>query len=383
MIKILLLTDFSSGYGRQLLQGVVEYSKKFGPWFFYRMPIYYRELYGDKGVVDWAKKWRADAIIAQLGDVDMEVLNQLDIPVIVQNYKDRFKNISNLTGDYYYTGAMAADFFKRKGFKNFAYYAPTDTVWMRERGEGFRQKVVENGGNVYVYEEQAGIEQEKWSFNVKAVSSWLLDLPKPVALFACDDYFALQITEVCKMYNIDIPYDISILGVDNDELLCSISDPNLSSIELDVINGGYEVGKLIHLFINKKMEPPVDVVIKPVRIVERKSTKKYVVNNKYIEKLLDYIENNYMNPLSVGELASVVPYSRRVLEKRFKEEIGITIYQYLLRVRTDKFSELLITSDLSLVEAAYYAGFSDYKNVSRVFAKEKNMTPFQFRKMQK
>jgi LacI family transcriptional regulator len=347
------------------------------------MPIYYRELYGDEGVVNWAKKWKADAIIAQLGDINMEILNQLDIPIIVQNYKDRFKNVSNLTGDYYHTGAMAADFFLRKGFKNLAYYGHTDTVWMRERGEGFRQKAVENGGNVYVYEEQAEVEHEKWSFNAKAVSSWLLDLPKPVALFACDDYFALHITEVCKMYNINIPDDISILGVDNDELLCSISDPNLSSIELDVINGGYEAGKLIHMFINKKMKPPVDVTIKPVRIVERESTKKYVVNNKYIEKLLKYIENNYMNPLSVGNLVSVVPYSRRVLEKRFKEETGITVYQYLLRVRIDKFSELLITSDLSLVEAAYSAGFSDYKNVSRVFAKEKSMTPFQFRKMQK
>jgi LacI family transcriptional regulator len=347
------------------------------------MPIYYRELYGDEGVVNWAKKWRADAIIAQLSDINMEVLNQLDIPVIVQNYKDRFKNVSNLTGEYYYTGAMAANFFKRKGFKNYAYYGATDTIWMRERGEGFRQKAVENGGSVYIYEEQTETKQEEWSFNAKAVSAWLIDLPKPVALFACDDYFALQITEVCKMYNINVPNDISILGVDNDELLCSISDPNLSSIELDIVNGGYEVGKLIHMFINKKIKPPVDITIRPVRIVERESTKKYVVNNKYIEKLLDYIENNYMNPISVGDLADIVPYSRRVLEKRFKEETGITIYQHLLHVRIDKFSELLINSDMSLVEAAYDAGFNDYKNVSRIFAKEKNLTPYQFRKMQK
>jgi LacI family transcriptional regulator len=278
---------------------------------------------------------------------------------------------------------MAADFFLKKGFKNLAYYGSTDTVWMRERGEGFQQKVVEGGGNIYIYEEQPGIEQEKWSFNAEAVSSWLLKLPKPVALFACDDYYALQITEVCKMYNIEIPNDVSILGVDNDELLCSISDPNLSSIELDVINGGFEVGKLLHMFINGKMEPPVDVTIKPIRIVERKSTKKYAVNNKYIEKLLDYIGKNYMNPLSVEDLVRVIPYSRRILEKRFKEETGITIYQYLQRIRIDKFSELLITSDLPFVEAAACAGFSDYKNVSRVFTKEKGMTPFQFRKMQK
>lgn len=383
MIKILLLTDFSSGYSRQLLQGVVEYSKEYGPWVFYRMPIYYRELYGDKGVVSWAKKWRADAILAQLGSIDMDVLNELDIPIVVQNYRDRHKNISNLTGDYYYTGVMAAEFFIKKGFRTFAYYGPTDTVWMRERGDGFREKIMEGRWNVYVYENPAGSEQEKWSFNAEDVSTWLLQLPKPIALFACDDYYALQITEVCKMYNIHIPNDISILGVDNDELLCSISDPNLSSIELDVVNGGYEAGRLLHSFITKKLMPPVDVIVKPIRIVERKSTKKYAVNNKYIEKLLIHIEQHYMDPMSVKDLVGSVPYSRRIVEKKFKEETGITIYQYLQRIRIDKFSEILVTSDMPLVEAASCAGFNDYNNISRVFTKERGMTPFQFRKAQK
>jgi LacI family transcriptional regulator len=364
------------------LQGVVEYSKEFGPWVFYRMPIYYRELYGDKGVVNWAKKWKADAILAQFGMIDMDVLNELDIPIVVQNYRDRHKNVSNLTGDYYCTGMMAAEFFMKKGFRSFAYYGPTDTVWMRERGEGFREKVMECGRDVYIYEDRADIEQEKWSFNAEDVSTWLLQLPKPIALFACDDFYALQITEVCKMYNIDIPNEISILGVDNDDLLCSISDPNLSSIELDVVNGGYEAGRLLHSFILKKLAPPVDVIVKPIRIVERKSTKKYAVNNKFIEKLLVFIDRNYMDLMSVEDLVHVVPYSRRIVEKKFKEETGVTIYQYLQRIRIDKFSEFLITSDLPLVEAASRAGFNDYKNVSRVFTKENGVTPFQFRKAQ-
>jgi LacI family transcriptional regulator len=313
----------------------------------------------------------------------MEAIHKLNIPIIVQNYKDRYKNISNLTGDYIKTGVMAAEYFLKKGFKDFAYYSFTDTVWMRERGEGYKQTVLENGGNIYMFSSQQRIEEEEWSFNVKIVGTWLLNLPKPIAIFACDDHHALQITEVCKMYNIDIPNEVAILGVDNDELLCSISDPTLSSIELDVQNGGYEVGKLLHLFINKKVEPPVDVIIKPIRIVERKSTLKYAVNNKYIEILLNYINENYVYPLSVDELVRIVPYSRRVLERRFKDETGITIYQYIQQVRIDKFAELLIASNLSLVDAATNAGFDDYKNVSRVFSKVKGMSPFQFRKKYK
>ncbi|MBC8603735.1 DNA-binding transcriptional regulator [Parabacteroides acidifaciens] len=380
MIKILLLTDFSSGYGRSLLEGVVRYAREAGPWVFYRMPLYYRELHGDEGVVRWAEEWGADAIIAQLTDVDLNVLNRLDIPIIVQNYKERCHGLSNLTGDYYGTGVMAAEFFIRKGYKAFAYYGFTDTVWMRERGEGFRDAVSEKGYPVYTFDDGRQLSDGQWNFDAERVSRWLLDLPKPIALFACDDYYALQITEVCKMYNIDIPGDIAVLGVDNDNLLCNISDPALSSIELDVENGGYEVGKLLHQFIEKKITAPADVIIKPVRIVSRGSTERFAVSDKYIGQVLAYIDENYCNPLSVDDLIRIIPYSRRVLEKKFKSETGMSVYQYIQQQRIEKFAALLITTDLPLTEAAAGAGFPDYKNVSRIFVKMKEMTPLQYRK---
>ena len=379
MIKILLLTDFSSGYGRSLLEGVVRYAREAGPWVFYRMPLYYRELHGDEGVVRWAEEWGADAIIAQLTDVDLNVLNRLDIPIIVQNYKERCHGLSNLTGDYYGTGVMAAEFFIRKGYKAFAYYGFTDTVWMRERGEGFRDAVSEKGYPVYTFDDGRQLSDGQWNFDAERVSRWLLDLPKPIALFACDDYYALQITEVCKMYNIDIPGDIAVLGVDNDNLLCNISDPALSSIELDVENGGYEVGKLLHQFIEKKITAPADVIIKPVRIVSRGSTERFAVSDKYIGQVLAYIDENYCNPLSVDDLIRIIPYSRRVLEKKFKSETGMSVYQYIQQQRIEKFAALLITTDLPLTEAAAGAGFPDYKNVSRIFVKMKEMTPLQYR----
>ena len=380
MIKILLLTDFSSGYSRSLLENVVRYAREVGPWAFYRMPLYFRELYGDEGVVEWAKKWGADAIIAQFSDIDLSVLNQLNIPIIVQNYKERSSGISNLTGDYFGTGVIAANFFLHKGYKSFAYYGLTDTVWGRERGEGFKKIVSNKGNEVYEFNNRKRVPSEKWSFDVEQVSRWLLSLPKPIALFACDDYYALQITEVCKMYDISIPEEIAVLGVDNDKLLCNISDPQLSSIELDIENGGYEAGKLLHQFIEKKIIAPVDIIIKPVRIVPRASTERFAVSDRHIEQLLQYIDNNYQNPLSVDELTQIVPFSRRVLEKKFKRETGTSVYQYLLDLRIEKFADLLITTDLPLIEAATRSGFTDYKNISRIFTKAKEMTPLQYRK---
>ena len=382
MAKILLLTDFSSGYSRNLLKGIVRYSKEVGNWSFQRMPLYYRMLYGENGVVEWAKKWQADAIIAQLSDVNIELLNDLNIPIIVQNYRDRNKAVSNLTGDYFNTGVMAAKFFLNRGYHNFAFYGFKGAIWSRERADGYSHEIEKQGYKLAVLEND-NKDREEWSYNHTVLGNWLQSLPKPVALFACDDHFALQISETCNVYNINVPDDIAILGVDNDDLLCNISDPPLSSIVLDVENGGYNAGKLLHQLITKEITEPFNIVVNPLIIERRKSTEKYAVSDKNIRTILNYIEKNYANHLSVEELVKQVPLSRRVLEKKFKEETGESLYQYIQNYRIDQFTRLLITTDYSLFEAALQSGFENYKNVSRIFRKYKSLSPAEYRKRYK
>ena len=382
MAKILLLTDFSSGYSRNLLKGIVRYSKEVGNWSFQRMPLYYRMLYGENGVVEWAKKWQADAIIAQLTDVNIELLNDLNIPIIVQNYRDRNKAVSNLTGDYFNTGVMAAKFFLNRGYRNFAFYGFKGAIWSRERADGYSHEIEKQGYKLAVLEND-NKDREEWSYNHTVLGNWLQSLPKPVALFACDDHFALQISETCNVYNINVPDDIAILGVDNDDLLCNISDPPLSSIVLDVENGGYNAGKLLHQLITKEITEPFNIVVNPLIIERRKSTEKYAVSDKNIRTILNYIEKNYANHLSVEELVKQVPLSRRVLEKKFKEETGESLYQYIQNYRIDQFTRLLITTDYSLFEAALQSGFENYKNVSRIFRKYKALSPAEYRKRYK
>ena len=382
MAKILLLTDFSSGYSRNLLKGIVRYSKEVGNWSFQRMPLYYRMLYGENGVVEWAKKWQADAIIAQLSDVNIELLNDLNIPIIVQNYRDRNKAVSNLTGDYFNTGVMAAKFFLNRGYRNFAFYGFKGAIWSRERADGYSHEIEKQGYKLAILEND-NKDREEWSYNHTVLGNWLQSLPKPVALFACDDHFALQISETCNVYNINVPDDIAILGVDNDDLLCNISDPPLSSIVLDVENGGYNAGKLLHQLITKEITEPFNIVVNPLIIERRKSTEKYAVSDKNIRTILNYIEKNYANHLSVEELVKQVPLSRRVLEKKFNEETGESLYQYIQNYRIDQFTRLLITTDYSLFEAALQSGFENYKNVSRVFRKYKSLSPAEYRKRYK
>ena len=378
MIKILVLIDYSSEFSRRLMRGLIKYSKANGPWIFYRLPSYYKTLYGKDGIVEWAKEREADAIIALWDHEGTNRLQQLNIPVLLQNYKERSSFYSNITGDYYGTGAMAAKFFIERKFQNFAFYGSKGVVWSRERAHGFRDKVEKAGGNYYYFESE-NLRSEDWSKSHVMLDEWLISLPKPVAMLACDDNFALQISEICKMKNIKIPKDVSLMGVDNDDLICNLSDPPISSIELDVEKGGYEAGRLIHQLIKKDKTEPFNIIINPTRIELRQSTEIYNVEDEYIDTVVKHLIKNFDTEINIDALSEIVPLSRRNLEIKFKKEMDTSIYQFILTLRINHFANLLLTTDRSLFDLALESGFNDCKNISRVFKKFKGITPIEYR----
>jgi len=380
MKRILVLIDYSSEFSRRILKGLIQYAKDHGPWIFYRLPSYYKTLYGKEGIIQWAREWKADAIIARWDHEGTNLLESLKIPIVLQNYKERSPYFSNLTGDYYGTGVMAAKFFIKRRYRNFAFYGNKDVVWSLERGEGFRQQIEKVGGNFYYFESE-NLNGEQWNTEHVQLDDWLLSLPKPVGLFACDDSFALQVSEICKINNISIPHDISLLGVDNDELICNLSDPPISSIVLEVEKGGYEVGRLIDQMLDENREGPSDIVIRANRFELRQSTEKYNIANEFIAKIVYHIEENYTDEINIDHLTEMVPFSRRNLEVKFKEEMGTSIYQFILNCRIDYFAHLLLTTERTLFDLALESGFNDCKNISRIFKKLKGSTPAEYRRI--
>lgn len=255
MIKILVLIDSATEFSRRFLTGLIRYAQEKGPWIFYRLPFYYKVLYGEIGIIQRIEEWGIDAVIVQWEYQEVKFLENLDIPVFLQNYEDDADWFSKISGDYLEVGAMAADFFAKKKFKNFAFYGNKNFLWSKGRAEGYRIEVEKLRGNYYYFESEY-LTNSQWSRSHIELNEWLSSLPKPVAVFACDDYFALQVAEMCKINNIDIPNEISLLGVDNDELICNLSYPSISSIVTDDENIGYVAGKKLHaLIINKKNYP--------------------------------------------------------------------------------------------------------------------------------
>lgn len=379
MTRVLLLIDCISEFDRRLLRGLVRFAKEEGDWLFYRMPpssFGPHSPDGAKTVADWARKWKADAIAGRWVFPDTKVLSHLGIPVVLQNISSRSKQFSNLTGDYYGTGEIAADFFFRRRFRNYAYFGIKDLVWSEERRNGFCSRVEKLGGN---YDELiVDVRNER---NEKMLTSWLQGLPKPAAVFACDDSHALIISEACKMAGIPIPADVALLGVDDDELICEVSDPPISSISLDVEQGGYDLGVKLRELLLDKNRKPFNITIKPGVIVQRASTQRHNIKDPYISQLVKYIDDHFNQEISTSDILDQIPLSRRSIELKFKREMGgVTIYKYLTSCRIEHFAQLLSTTDLPLGEIAAMAGISDYSNFSRIFKKQKGVSPLDFRK---
>ncbi len=380
MHKIILLMDFSEEYSKGLLKGISRYSKETGPWLFCRMPLFYRETRGIDGILDWAKEWKADGIIGQLyNDKDIGKIVEAGIPVIAQDFKERFAEIPNITGAYHEAGVIGAEYFLKKGFKNFAFYGFRDIVWSRERAEGFEERLKKAGHKVHYFEHRKSRSGELWYYKESSLSKWLKSLPKPIALMACDDNQGQHITEACRHSGLRIPEEVAVLGVDNDETICELSDPPLSSIALDVEKAGYETARLLDLMIRKKITGFYDVVTRPTQVITRHSTDIYATNDHYIASSLKFIHQNIDKGLQVEDVVRQVPLSRRALEKRFREITGYPIYGYIFNLRIEKFIQKLLDTDMAVFEIAMDLGLGDGKNISRQFRQIKGCTPIEYR----
>lgn len=385
MARILFLTDFSEAYARNLLLGIARYAHAVGQaWSLCRLPLSIRDKFGIEAVIDLAKKMRADAVIGQFYNTDnVELFARNGIITIAQDFKARFTTIPNITGPHFLAGKMGAEYFAKKGFRHFAFYGTRDVVWSDERMQGFRETVRAANPSFTFSALCKNTQNALWDYDTNQLVTWLQSLPKPVAIMACDDNHAYHITEACQQGEgggrLRIPDDIAVLGVDNDETICRLSSPNLSSLNQNIEQGGYDVAQLIDRILRDPATPREDVMVQPTHIVKRQSTDIYANNDQHIAEVLKYIHENISQKITVDELVELVPLSRRLLETRFKRSMGTSIYDYILQTRIEKVAQLLCEG-MSVSEAAIELGFSDIKNLSRMFRQQRGMTPSEYRR---
>ena len=377
MIKILLLTDYSQESERSLLNGFVKYADTQGGCIFYPISQLISETEDNSmEIIRLAKKFKADAILGLWHNINIAEAKKLDIPIFLRTYTKEYNEFPMLTGHYKEFGAYAANFFINQNFSNYAFIGMKDIIWSISRHDGYSEQIANvKKAETYRYD-VADFKNE-----IESIGKWLHSLPKPVALLACNDFRARQVTEVCQMENIRIPEDISLLGVDNDEFMCNISSPTLSSIKLNFEKHGYELAQTLFKMVREKRIWPARIAVEAIGVVERMSTKHKIISDPYIREIVDFIARNYTQEINISKLLSFIPLSRRAIEMKFKKEMyPFTITSYITKLRIDHFCHLMEFTELPISVAADRAGFIDSSNFSTIFKKYKGMTPSEYRK---
>ena len=369
------MIETSAGYGRQLLSGIAQYSRLYGPWAFYSEQ-------GDFGMaLPNIGRWGADGVIARETRINKKII-ELGIPVIISidRRKESFSGIPYITTDSASLGQTAAKYFIERGFRYLAYCGMDELWWSRERGRYFADCNSKAGFYTDIYKRPKKRSERLWVNEQNIIIDWLKRLPKPTALLANSDERARHIIEACKLADLKVPEEIAVLGIDNDELTCELSDPPLSSISMNVKKAGYQAAELLDRMMSGKKIKTNVIVVETQHVVTRQSTDIIAVEDASVSKALNFIRDHSRELIQVGDVVKAANLSRNALIKRFKKVLGRSIHEEIIKVRMDCFAQMLVETNQTVSQIAAKMGYICTKHMSRCFHSQKGMTPLQYRK---
>jgi AraC-like DNA-binding protein len=107
---------------------------------------------------------------------------------------------------------------------------------------------------------------------------------------------------------------------------------------------------------------------------------RFKTGNKRIETIHEYLMSNYREEVNLKRLAELVNMAEGSLCRFFKENMGITLFEYLNKIKTDFACKLLMDPDLSILEVCLDSGFNNLSHFNKQFRKSLGVTPSSYRK---
>jgi len=283
-------------------------------------------------------------------------------------------------------GSKAAEFFLERKFTNFACVGDaTHAGWSVKRLNAFSQRLFQAGFRCETYPAPSKSEQQDFSKERHRLCGWLKALPKPVALFAANDARGRQILDACRKVGVSVPQEIAVLGVDNDELICETAQPQLSSIQMNTEQAGFEAARVLDRMMRRHPRGKPRQMVIPFgfsHVVARRSTETLQIADPLVARTIEFIRINADIVLTIEDIVRHLHVSRRWLEKRFKST-GRTVHAELMRVRLNRVQTLLRESAMTIDAIADDCGFTSASHLGGLFRKHFDTTPAVYRRQSK
>jgi len=333
----------------------------------------------------WLEDWSGDGVIARIESAEMlSTLLELGLPVVDVRCRFEAPTIPRIESDDAEIARKAVQHFQQLGFEHYGFCGFQGANYSQHRYELYRTMLNKMGMEPFFYESpntQPGIVAAETAgmLDDAGVADWVRSLPRPIAIFACNDIRAQQLLIVCQNLELRVPEDVAVLGVDNDDVICTLCEPPLSSVEPDTEKIGEEAARLLDEMMEGARPQSQIIYLPPLGIVERRSTEAVVLDDPDLATAYGFIRDNACEGISVTKVVESVGLSRRSLERRFQERFRKTPATIIAEFRLARLKQLLTETEWSLEEIAPLAGFSYVEHMCVFFKRHEQTTPGRFR----
>ena len=309
---------------------------------------------------------------------------KLNIPTIVVATDQIIPSALSADVDDWAVGREAAETFSFTGFRSLACLG-NGTPYSDQRIEGFKKAFSNTELPFSVYIEN-GFEDTRYSESFHRPSmemnNWLELLPKPVGIFAVHDPLGRFLCSACTQLGLEIPTDVSVIGANNDPLVCGLTYPMLSSVSIPWDTLGEQVATAMEKMIaGEKLQTEEPILVQPSGVILRHSANHLALEDPLLRRAMSFLNERMQAQISIGILCEELNIPRRTLERKFKEQFKCTPWEMLCQLRVKKAKQLLAETNHPISMISELAGFNDAERMAVVFKRISGNTPSYFRKI--
>ena len=376
MKKILLAVWSDKSSARDVIYGFLKYARERADW---EIDIRQEDDLSHPSLVRRIKNGEYDGIVLkERASIENPWLFDVEKTALVLNATlnpSRVKKGGNLAYVQYddnALGSFAAKYLSELGtFASYA-YVPTwpSHSWTEARKIGFCGFLARR--RVECAEFHDG----------EPLADFLRRLKKPAAVFAACDRVALAVLETCRTLGLDVPGKVSVIGVDNDELICEFARPSLTTIiQNDPSKIGEMAGKAMSRLLKRRKphDKPDVLVHNDLSVIERESCANLPQATHIAYAAMEFIAKHSGEAVKVGDVVRHLKVSRRLADRQFRLVHGESMLEAITRLRLENVAKRLVVSRLPISKVAALCRFTDVAYLGKLFRRRFGMSMRKFR----
>ena len=368
--RIGVLLSETTGYGRGVLRGIADFAEDHPEWRFRVEPP-------ERQGIAVLQAWKPDGLVVMLNRKSLAPrLECFAGPIVTVCHMPLWPDAHLVQSDDDAVGRLGAEHLLETPAVSFGFVGMTEGSWATVRARAFANALAGAGHSCDVF---SPLGKDPEPRDHLALRRWLVGRPRPCALMASNDVCGRLVLETCRDAGLLVPEEVAVLGVDNEDPLSRLVWPGLSSITLDTGQIGYRCAALLHRLLLGLPCEPGPVLVPPLGVASRRSTRQLPVRDAALSRALTFIQNSVSTPFSVAELLRHAEVSRTSLERSFRRHLDRTPLEEIRRARIAQARQLLLATDLPLKTVAARCGYAAPSRLIEAFLREVGCTPTQFR----